>query len=277
MGVDLLRSCYSTTMQLDPAGDVIVPVTWYRCAPGAKPLPFPTLFGSGNWASDRTNWFGPGEVLGGSHAYSKGKTPVGMVGKKWAGPREWFEHGQPSRIRRRLQLTTNSAGQCSRCLGQNWCQDFFRLPGTMSVEIVAVSAVFDFGIPPPVLPVYGYAGRTFALPQVLFPPAGMAWALVVDLPPPFIPGTQLSLNLDCVVDSWRLQIGQGNVVFYNSIQTSVDPLGIYFGAKLPIQFNYFGFTVLETWTMSLGVNLGPGTPSPGSGPFPGGFLPPPTL
>jgi len=58
----------------DPPGPEI-PVTWYFCAETAKTLPFKTRFGSGNWASDRLVWPGPGEVLDAPRPWSDGQPP----------------------------------------------------------------------------------------------------------------------------------------------------------------------------------------------------------
>lgn len=43
--------------------DLLTPVRWYFAADDALPLPVPTRFGSGNWASQKYDWPGPGEVL----------------------------------------------------------------------------------------------------------------------------------------------------------------------------------------------------------------------
>lgn len=78
LGVDLLRSCYSTQMSFYVDDPVPTPVTWRFCAPGTKFLPFPTRFASGNWSNDRENWPGPGEILGAPRPWFNGGNPLGL-------------------------------------------------------------------------------------------------------------------------------------------------------------------------------------------------------
>jgi hypothetical protein len=73
--MDMLRSCYSTEMEFfDPAQGGI-PVTWYFCKEGANSYPGYTRFASGNWASSRIGWPGPGEVEGAPRPWSDGDPP----------------------------------------------------------------------------------------------------------------------------------------------------------------------------------------------------------
>lgn len=74
-GVELMRSCSFTEMEFfDPPG-LRVPVRWYFCDEDAKVLPFSTRFGSGNWASARDLWPGPGECLDANRGWSNGEPP----------------------------------------------------------------------------------------------------------------------------------------------------------------------------------------------------------
>lgn len=75
MGIDLLRSCYSTKMQVfDPPGEEI-DVQWWFCDDKAKLFPDYTRFASGNWASDRHGWTGTGEVEGAPREWADGEPP----------------------------------------------------------------------------------------------------------------------------------------------------------------------------------------------------------
>lgn len=52
-----------------------VPVTWWFCEDKAKVYPGYTRFASGNWASDKFGWPGPGEILGAPRPWSDGEPP----------------------------------------------------------------------------------------------------------------------------------------------------------------------------------------------------------
>lgn len=60
---------------MDFAGDGsnIQTIQWYFTEPGAKPLGRPTVFASGNWAQEKADWNGPGEVLGADRPWVNGK------------------------------------------------------------------------------------------------------------------------------------------------------------------------------------------------------------
>lgn len=75
MVVDMLRSCYSTMVKFFVDSDLEIPVQWYFCDEHALPYPGHTLFGSGNWASSRDDWPGPGEVLGAPRPWNNGLMP----------------------------------------------------------------------------------------------------------------------------------------------------------------------------------------------------------
>lgn len=94
MVVDFLRSCYSTKMYffLDQP-DLETRVRWYWAPEGAKVLPFPTRFGSGNWASQRDNWPGLGEVLGAPRPWNNGEVLAGADGIQPCGTADQFLNG----------------------------------------------------------------------------------------------------------------------------------------------------------------------------------------
>lgn len=93
MAMDLLRSCYETEMRMYRDSDVSFPVRWFFVDDDAKNFPEHTLFGSGNWASDRNDWPGPGEVLGAPRTWVDGAPIPFLDGQKYAGPLDGFMRG----------------------------------------------------------------------------------------------------------------------------------------------------------------------------------------
>jgi len=71
-------------------------VQWFFTEPGAKVFPGHHVFASGNWASSRDGWNGPGEVLGAARPWRNGSNLGNMNGKKHCGPIEWFQEGAPA-------------------------------------------------------------------------------------------------------------------------------------------------------------------------------------
>ena len=70
----MLRSCYSTNMNITGVGDV--PIRWYWCADDAPDLAHPTVYNSRNWDLQRERpQTGPGEVVGAGRPYDKGTFP----------------------------------------------------------------------------------------------------------------------------------------------------------------------------------------------------------
>jgi hypothetical protein len=95
--MDFLRSCYTTQMQFDEAGDLIADVQWYWCLPGAKLFPRRNSFCSANWDQLKYNQLGLGEVWNSPRPYSKGTPPAPAAGDgRHCGPLHWFTHGCPS-------------------------------------------------------------------------------------------------------------------------------------------------------------------------------------
>lgn len=78
--MDVLRACYRTRMRFFRDSDLEIPVTWYWCEEGALPFPGHTVFGSGNWATSRDDWVGPGEVGGAPRPFYDGHEPLNWVG-----------------------------------------------------------------------------------------------------------------------------------------------------------------------------------------------------
>lgn len=91
--MDLVRSCYTTKMRFFTDNDLGIPVKWFFAEPDAKVFPAHHLFGSGNWASDKFGWNGPGEVLGAPRKWSNGANPGGLVGDHFCGPLTGFTEG----------------------------------------------------------------------------------------------------------------------------------------------------------------------------------------
>lgn len=52
-----------------------IPIRWFFAEENAKLFPGHTVFGSGNWASDKLSWPGPGEVLGAPRPWRDGSYP----------------------------------------------------------------------------------------------------------------------------------------------------------------------------------------------------------
>lgn len=68
-------------------------IVWYFTEPGATPLPYYTVFGSGNWSNARDEWDGPGEVLGSRRAWRDGSPPVNLAGANIVGSPDDFQNG----------------------------------------------------------------------------------------------------------------------------------------------------------------------------------------
>lgn len=97
-GVDYLRSCYSTQFRFfSDRLDVLSDVAWYFCEPGAKPLPFPTIFGSNQWCNFQKE---PtpilGEVIGAPRPWRDGSPPPLALTGLPCGTAADFAAGNPS-------------------------------------------------------------------------------------------------------------------------------------------------------------------------------------
>lgn len=93
MGMDLIRSCYTTFMRFWKDDPTEVKVRWFFCDGSAKIFPGHHLFGSGNWASDRFDWPGPGEVLDAPRVWDNGRPIAGLIGQHFCGPVASYREG----------------------------------------------------------------------------------------------------------------------------------------------------------------------------------------
>lgn len=97
MAVDLLRSCYSTKMRFfSERPDVETLVHWYFCEPGAKILPYRTVFNSGNWWSDKNPDITLGEIPGSPRPWRNGQPPAPYAGQAPCGTDREFLFGVPN-------------------------------------------------------------------------------------------------------------------------------------------------------------------------------------
>jgi hypothetical protein len=94
MIVDLIRSCYYVDMSMfSNRPDLITRVRWFFADDNALPLPFPTCFGSGNWASQDRLWEGPGEALPRHRRYNRGSNVPFYGGQHACGTADQFSQG----------------------------------------------------------------------------------------------------------------------------------------------------------------------------------------
>jgi hypothetical protein len=94
MIVDLIRSCYTVNMSFfKNRPDIITRVQWYFANDTASELPFPTRFGSGNWASQKYRWPGPGEVLPRQRRWYSGAANPNYLGLEPCGTDDQFLNG----------------------------------------------------------------------------------------------------------------------------------------------------------------------------------------
>ena len=96
MAMDVLRSCYASSMA--PYSDkpgLVVPGAWHWAPPGARFLPFPTAFCSGEWDP----WQVEAPHLGEQPprgAYSKGPPIPAFQGRNFCGSADVWQNGQLS-------------------------------------------------------------------------------------------------------------------------------------------------------------------------------------
>ena len=94
MIVDLVRSCYEVNMGFfSNRPDLQCRVRWYFADAGAVTLPFPTRFGSGNWATDKFGWTGPGEQLPRDRRWRNGANVPFYAGQFPCGTADQFFNG----------------------------------------------------------------------------------------------------------------------------------------------------------------------------------------
>lgn len=82
--MDVLRSCYSTTMRFQAGNDRLSPVNWYHCPAGAQQFMAHHSFASLNWSGGSPAGNSVGEVIGAARPYSKGVNP-GTLGTNYCG------------------------------------------------------------------------------------------------------------------------------------------------------------------------------------------------
>ncbi len=111
--MDVVRSCYRTTCQFFSDADYPLPITWYRCAPGAKAFPVGHAFGSRNWDPIHDLYDGVGEVSFAPRPWRNGATPAGALGQHFCGELEWFQQGAPfSESTATVRLPSGLLGCC---------------------------------------------------------------------------------------------------------------------------------------------------------------------
>lgn len=138
MAMDLVRSCYKTEMRFFNDDDLAIKVRWFFCVEGAQIFPFHTLFGSGNWASDRFNWPGPGEVLDAPRIWDPGEPIEGLDGQHYCGPDLSYAEGTeyPG-----VPLNALPDGRCACCAPvPTPCFDLVAtLPNTLRMRILNIT------------------------------------------------------------------------------------------------------------------------------------------
>lgn len=162
--MDLLRSCYRTEMAFFRDNDTAIKVQWFF-SDAAPFFPAHTLFGSGNWASDRFDWPGPGEVLGSPRLWVDGSPPSDLMdGHKFCGAVADYAEGSayPG-----VALNGLPDGRCECCTPfPPDCADVLApLPVTLRLRITAIRL-----LPPDANPSNFHVGEEFDLNEVLPPP-----------------------------------------------------------------------------------------------------------
>jgi hypothetical protein len=113
--MDFLRSCYSTQMQFDQAGEIVAGVKWYWAAPEAKLWEGHNAFCSSVWDDNKYATTGIGEVWNVVPTYSKGAAPYPSPGTgRFCGRHHWFSEGAPSTA---PPLTRGPSGMPACCGG----------------------------------------------------------------------------------------------------------------------------------------------------------------
>jgi hypothetical protein len=110
-------------------------VNWYFCADDAVALPFPTRFGSGNWASERYTWPGIGEVLDAARPWRNGSRNPAYTGQAPCGSEWRFMHG--SRVPPR-PFPRRGDGVPFCCMPPNTCTDLYGF-----ADVTGGAMVFD--------------------------------------------------------------------------------------------------------------------------------------
>lgn len=93
----MLRRCYFTDSQFGTDSTVTARIRWYRCAPGAQFLGFPSLFGSAVWSGNgKEPYDGPGERPHPPQNYLRGNfSPLPSGTGKPCGQLSVWQNGWP--------------------------------------------------------------------------------------------------------------------------------------------------------------------------------------
>lgn len=124
MAVDYLRSAYRAHMRMYPGGP-LVPVVWFRCAPGARPFPGWSAFLSRNWEDPHHNEgvgeqrpFDDVECPRKWQPWYNGRPPVPYDGLSYCGALETWERGGIEGVT--PQFTTDDRGYAACCGPTLW-------------------------------------------------------------------------------------------------------------------------------------------------------------
>jgi hypothetical protein len=97
MAVDNLKSCYRTLMRFRVDPELILPVRWYFCPPGALPLGAETAFGSMVWENTDREYPQPGlGEVSLTRTWDAGKAPPNVTGLSTPTPLDWLRDGLPA-------------------------------------------------------------------------------------------------------------------------------------------------------------------------------------
>lgn len=225
--MDLLRSCYTTFMRFFRDNALEIKVRWFWADEEADVWPGHHLFGSGNWASERFDWPGPGEVLDAPRPWDDGHPIDGLIGDHYCGPEVSYTEGTayPG-----VPLNALEDGRCACCVPlPPVCGDFVAtLPATLRLRILNITL-----LPPSAPPSNYFVGQEFDL--VGGPPAWLVDTLLSRDGCPFVGQAFIGCHefphgSGIQVFSWLLVETQG--VFPAALITEA-PLRIYF-AGVPI-------------------------------------------
>jgi microcystin-dependent protein len=96
MIVDHLKTLYRAQVRIRVEPEVVIPVRWFWCAPGALPLPTETAFGSNAWETDDREYPQPGlGEIGPTWERVPNVRPAAAAGQGTTTPLEWFVDGLP--------------------------------------------------------------------------------------------------------------------------------------------------------------------------------------
>lgn len=251
-------------MSIHNDANTVIGVRWFFADADAPWLEAPTLFGSGNWASSKGGWFGPGEVQGAARPWYNGKAPEGLIGDHICGTLKMLAEGgsvdDP-------KICTNDDGVSSCCVDKLFCCDLAHMGP--EIDIVIVFAAPLFGPPTHV----GTIGMRFTLQRVADP----LFVIFQNSAGIFLPGGfgPYYFTVACAFDAFEIDVAF--VPFLSQafgLNTKNKPPGVLFdGLSVPID----GGVSFEYWQFAVGTNPGPPPPPPPpvlAPMFPPGLFPP---